>query len=102
MRLIAKTQITYGNREYERGQELPKDAALATRWVEAGTAYWKDDEAETKKKVKAKAVTAPAGVTGLAQPATSVAEPDLVGKVPSPKARGVVKDKSKRAPKKKG
>ncbi len=104
-RLIAKKSILYRNKYYERGDVLPiKDSAYCRALVAAGSASWEDDEAaeEPKKKApKAKALTAPAGVTGLATPATS-AEPDLVGRVPSPEARGAApqpRKKGKKSPK---
>lgn len=103
--LIALVPILYGNSQYRRGAVLPiTDAAYASELVEAGSAVWRDDDdgsSTTKKRAaKAKSVTAPAGATGSAQPATG-AETDLAGKVPSKKARGVVKEPSKRAPKSK-
>lgn len=42
----------------------------------------------------AKRVTAPVGLTGKATPATG-SEPDLVGRVPSPKARGAIEQPRK-------
>lgn len=96
--LIATVPVLRGNTQYEIGAELP--AYYADELIEAGSAVWKDDEEPKKKAPKAKPAAAQAGRTGDAQPATS-AEPDLVGKVPSPKARGVVKQPKKRAPKSK-
>jgi hypothetical protein len=105
--LIALTPILYGNRQYEPGEALPtSDSSYAEAWERSGSAVWKnpDDGAgeettETKKPAaKARRKTAKAGAEGIAQPATG-AEADLVGVVPSPKARGVVKEPSKRAPK---
>ena len=103
--LTAMTAILYGNRQYGPGDVLPTaDPGYVAAWLEAGSAEWKDDEAEepeTKKQApKARPATAPAGAAGIAQPATS-AEEDLVGKVPSPGARGVVKERAKRPPKSK-
>lgn len=103
-RLIALTAILYGNKEYEPGEELPTtDPGYVSTWVAAGSAAWKDgteEPAEKKQATKARPAAAPAGVTGIAQPATG-AEEDLVGKVPPPKARGVVKEKTRTAPKSK-
>ncbi|MCM1218090.1 MAG: hypothetical protein NC548_26690 [Lachnospiraceae bacterium] len=105
-RLIAQVAILHGNKQYQPGEELPKtDPAYASAWVEAGSAVWEDEsdgaeEKPTKKKTAAKArpKTAPAGATGIAQPATG-AEADLAGKVPSKKARGVIEEPDKRPPK---
>lgn len=103
-RLIATAPILHSNEQYEPGQELPTtDPAYVSAWIEAGSAVWdesdgSEENAEAKAAAKAQPLTAPAGVTGIAQPATG-AEEDLVGKVPSKKARGVVKEKSKRPPK---
>ena len=77
--LTATTAILYGNQQYGPGDALPT----------ADPGY-----------VAARPAAAPAGATGIAQPATG-AEEDLVGKVPAPKARGVVKERAKRAPKSK-
>ncbi len=99
--LIATARVLHGNTQYERGAELPTDnAAFASELLEAGSAVWKDDDGKNKKKktAKAKSVTAPVGAAGSAQPATG-AETDLVGQVPSRRARGAVKEPSKRAPK---
>lgn len=109
MRLTAKAPILYQNKQYRPGDELPvTDAAYASAWVEAGSAVWEDegdggeDTAKTKKAAaKAQPKTAPAGVTGIASPAAG-AEQDLAGKVPGKKARGIIKEPSKRAPKKEG
>ena len=102
-KLIALIPILYKNKQYEPGEELPSDdAAYVQAWEEAGSAAWRgDDNGENDNKIKkpkAKPLTAPAGLEGIAAPATG-AEPDLVGKVPSGKARGAVKQPKKRAPK---
>ena len=101
-RLTARVHILYNGRQYKPGEQLPtNNPAYISAWIEAGSAVWTDEsdgsENTTVKKTAAKAQrkTAPAGVTGIAQPATG-AEEDLVGKVPSKKARGAVKEKSKR------
>lgn len=105
-KLIALVQILYGNKQYEPGDELPTtDSEYVSAWLEAGSAVWKngegsEDTSKEKKVTKAKPLTAPAGASGIAHPATGV-EQDLVGKVPARKARGVVKEKTKTAPKSK-
>lgn len=102
--LTATTAILYGNQQYGPGDALPTaDPDYVSAWLEAGSAEWKDDAEEPapkKQAPKARLAAAPAGATGIAQPATG-AEEDLVGKVPAPKARGVVKERAKRAPKSK-
>lgn len=103
-RLIATTPILYGNQQYRPGEELPiTDPGYVSAWIEAGSAVWEDGTGQpTKKKQAAKArpAAAPAGATGIAQPATG-AEEDLVGKVPRPETRGAVKERAKRPPKSK-
>lgn len=108
MILVALEPILYGNKQYEPGEELPtSDASYVEAWERSGSAVWKEpddgaaDITEQKKPAaKARRQAAQAGAEGIAQPATG-AEADLVGVVPSPKARGVVKEPSKRAPKSK-
>lgn len=103
-KLIATVPILYSNEQYKPGDELPTtDPAYVSAWTEAGSAVWKDEsdgseEAQAKEAAKAQPLTAPAGKTGIAQPATG-AEEDLVGKVPSKKARGVVEERAKKPPK---
>lgn len=105
--LIALTEILYGNKQYKPGEELPtSDASYVDAWKRSGSAAEMsgdgadEDAGEDKAAAKARPAAAPAGVEGITQPATG-SEPDLVGKIPSPKARGVVKEPSKRAPKSK-
>lgn len=102
--LTATTAILYGNRQYGPGDALPtEDPGYVSAWLEAGSAEWKDDaeDPEPEKQVpKARPASAPAGATGIAQPATG-AEEDLVGRVPKPQARGAVKERGKRPPKSK-
>lgn len=108
-RLIASAAILIHNRQYKPGEELPTtDPEYVSAWVEAGSAVWADEddgsgEKTTKKKARAKArpKTVPAGVTGIAQPATG-AEEDLVGRVPGKKARGVIEEPSSLPPKGEG
>ena len=102
-RLIAIAPILYGNTQYEPGDELPtNDRDYAEAWLDNASAIWKDDEAEQDEETPAKAIarprTARAGRTGIAAP-SSGAETDLVGRVPDPEKRGVIKEPSKRAPK---
>ena len=84
--LIALTDILHGNRQYGPGDVLPTaDPGYVAAWLKAGSAAWKDgaeQPAEKKRAAKARPASAPAGATGIAQPATG-AEEDLVGKVPA-------------------
>lgn len=101
-RLIALVPILHGNKQYKPGEALPTDPAYVSAWIEAGSAVWENEgdsgkkEERKKATAKARSKTAPAGATGIAQPATGGAEADQVGKVPSKKARGVVEEKTKR------
>lgn len=104
-RLTARVHILYNGRQYKPGDRLPtNNPAYVSAWIKVGSAVWRDESdgseenTKVKKAAKAQPKTAPAGATGIAQPATG-AEADLVGKVPSKKARGVVKEKSLKAPK---
>ncbi|EET60343.1 hypothetical protein BRYFOR_07539 [Marvinbryantia formatexigens DSM 14469] len=104
-RLIATVPILYSNEQYQPGEALPTtDPAYVSAWFEAGAAVWENESdgikksTEAKSSAKAQLLTAPAGATGLAQPATG-AEENLAGKVPGRRARGAVKEKSKRLPK---
>lgn len=108
MVLIALEPILFNNKQYEPGEELPTfDRSYVDAWERSGSAVWKepgdgsDDSAKKKKPAsKARNRTARAGVEGIAQPATG-AESDLVGVVPSAKARGVIKEPSRRSAKSK-
>lgn len=101
-RLIALVPILHENKQYKPGEVLPTDPAYASAWTQVGSAVWENEGDSGKKQdqkkatAKARSVTAPAGATGIAQPATGSAEADQVGKVPSKKARGVVEEKTKR------
>lgn len=101
-RFIATNPILYGNKQYKPGEELPTDdTGYVKAWTDAGSAVWKDNDANVttkKRRTKAKSVTAPTGIEGTAHPATG-AEPDIVGKLPSKKARGVIKEPSRNSPK---
>ena len=103
MILIAKEPILHENTQYEPGDMLPQsDKGYVNAWLEAGSARWAEIDdfipAEARKP-KAQMVTAKAGQTGIASPSTGQ-ENDLAGRVPEGKVRGVVKEPSKRAPKK--
>lgn len=100
--LKARVHILYGGKQYKPGDFLPaNNPAYVSAWIQACSAVWTDEsdsseEAAVEKPiVKAQPKTAPAGVTGIAQPATGTDE-DLVGRVPRKEARGVKKEKSKR------
>ena len=102
MALIAKMNFILGNSEYMAGAELP-EAKLSAEHIAAmigcGSAEYRE-EAEPEpepvpEKPKAKRKTAKAGRTGIAQP-SSGPENDLVGQVPDPEVRGVVKEPAKR------
>lgn len=101
MKLIATAPILYGNVQYKPGDELPTgDREYTQAWLDNASAVWKDEEAEPEKenrKAKAKAVTAKAGQTGIAQPSTGA--DDMVGRIPDPEQRGIIKEPSKRPPK---
>jgi hypothetical protein len=104
--LVAKEPILHGNVQYLPGDSLPEsDTAYVEAWVRSGSAVWTDlkesaDSSAAKSAAKAKRLSKRAGAEGIAQPATG-AEPDLVGVVPSPGARGAVREPKKRAPKSK-
>lgn len=103
-RLIALTPVLFGNRQYDPGEALPTTSSgYVAAWVEQGTAKWEDDEAEApepKNRPKATPLTAEPGAAGIAQPSSGPGT-DLVGKVPPPKARGAVKERTRTAPKSK-
>lgn len=87
-KLIAVKHILYLSKQYRPGDELPRnDGEMTKAWIAAGTAKLEQDEeiieGASKKKAKAKPVTATAGLTGDSVPKTS--EDDLVGKPPRKK-----------------
>lgn len=93
--LIAVTPVLFESRNYEPGDELPThNAGLVEIWTGNGAAVWKDAGETPGRAVKAKAMTAPAGLPGDAYPSAG-AEQDLVGKPPSRKARGAQPEPAK-------
>lgn len=93
--LIAVSPILFESVNYEPGDELPThNTELVELWIGNGTATWKDTEKPKKRRVKAKQVTAPAGLPGNAYPSAGP-EQDLVGKLPSRKVRGVPPEPTK-------
>lgn len=100
MSLKALRPILLDNTQYEPGDTLPaSNPALVDAWIECGSAEYREDtepDAQPEpEKPKAKRRSAKAGRTGIAQP-SSGPENDLVGQVPDPEARGVVKEPAKR------
>lgn len=98
-RLIARVDILYGNTQYYAGDELPDDipAELADTWVGCRSAEYLQEPAEepAQEQPKAKPVTAPAGRPGIAFPSAGP-DIDLVGRIPPPELRGVIKEPSKK------
>jgi len=93
-RLIAIFPILFDSKQYMPGDELPT-SGYTDDWIGNKAAKWEDDTEVKPVPPKAKAVTAPAGLTGDACPATG-AEPDLTGIVPSRKVRGAQPEPDKR------
>ena len=100
-KLVAAVPILYKNTQHEPGDVLPTDnPELVAAWIEGGAAAYKEDgEEPATPKVKAKRKTAKTGQTGIALP-SSGPENDLVGQVPDPATRDVVKEPAKRPGKK--
>lgn len=97
MRLIARKPILHLSRQYMPGDELPtSDTTMMQAWIDAETAFWKDDEEATKPK-KAKMVTAMPGVSGIS---TTGNEEDLAGRIPDSPEREKPKPKRRTAAKK--
>lgn len=88
-KLIARIPILYLAKQYKDGEELPvNDTVMVNAWIEAGSAFWKEDDSAEQPKPKAKAVTATPGVAGLAAGAEKDEEDgDLVGRVPTTSKR---------------
>lgn len=87
-KLIAVTSILYEAKIYAIGAALPtNNAKMVEAWTAAGTAVWKDMDAETTVSVKAKARTAEPGLPGVPVASESESGEDLVGKVPKTAAR---------------
>ena len=100
MTLTALRPILLDNTQYERGDALPaNNPDLVAAWIECGSAEYREepepDAQPEPEKPKAKRASAKAGRTGIAQP-SSGPENDLVGQVPDPETRGVVKEPAKR------
>lgn len=47
--LIAKCPILYGGRQYEKGDALPGDSPLVSKWLENGVAIMEGGAPEAKK-----------------------------------------------------
>ena len=54
----------------------------------------KENKAEEKNAPKAKWAAAPPGLVGIAYPSAGM-EPDLIGRIPSAKARGIIPEPSR-------
>lgn len=80
-RLIARLPVLYRSIQYRAGDTLPADNAdMVQAWLDAGSAFWHEDDPEEKKLPKAKPVTAMPGRSGI----SSDGDPDaLAGKVPN-------------------
>lgn len=101
MALIALIPILQDNTQYEPGDALPAtNPEIVAAWIECGSAEYREDEEPEEPKPKARQKSAKAGRTGIAQPSTGP-ENDLVGQVPDPETRGVVKEPAKRPGRKK-
>ena len=95
-RLIAVCPILFESQNYNPGDELPThDIGFVKAWTKNGAAIWKDDKKSEKHTIKAKPVTASAGLPGNAYPSARP-EQDLIGKPPSRRARGAQPEPSKR------
>ncbi len=94
-KLIAVCPILFENKNYEPGEELPThNTGFVEAWTDNGAAIWKNTEEPRKQMAKAKPVTAPAGRSGDAYPSAGP-DQDLIGKLPSRKARGAQPEPAK-------
>ena len=50
--LIAKCPILYGGRQYEKGDALPGDSPLVSKWLENGVAFMENVNSEPAKPVE--------------------------------------------------
>lgn len=83
MKLVAIYPILYRSHQYEIGDNLPADdAEMVQAWLDAKTAAWKKEE---EPKVKARPVTAEAGLAG--QSPNGETSDNVVGRVPKTPAR---------------
>lgn len=83
MKLVAIYPILYRSHQYEIGDDLPAgDAEMVQAWLDAKTAAWKKEE---EPKVKARPVTAEAGLAG--QSPNGETDESVVGRVPKTPAR---------------
>lgn len=88
MKLIAIYPILYRSHQYEIGEELPADdSEMVQAWLDAKTAVWQDSTSQ----VKAKPVTAQAGLAG--QSPNGETGENLVGRVPKTPARSTSRRK---------
>ena len=82
MELVALRPICYGNREYRRGDALPKvPEDVAGVWLESGSAIPSKDW-QVPDGTRARLLTAMPGRTGIATPPSGGADEDLVGRIP--------------------
>lgn len=93
IRLIARKAILHLSRQYMPGDELPtSDTKMMQAWIDAGTAFLKDDEKAAAPK-RAEMVTAMPGVSGIS---TTGNQEDLAGRIPDSPEREKPKPKPKR------
>ncbi len=87
-RLLALTDIQTdgGFTQYRAGDFLPPEHPDAQAWVEAGSAKLVDADYEPPTYARARSITAPAGLPGLAVGGEATGD-DLVGRVPMTRER---------------
>lgn len=78
--LKARIPILFRSTLYGVGEALPvDDPSMVAAWIEAGSAYWSDDEETKIAPAIARSVTAQPGMPGL----SSDGDPEaLIGRVP--------------------
>ena len=79
---LAYIQTDMGFTRYRPGDLLPPDHPDADAWVEAGSAKWVGADYAPPTYARARPVTAPAGLAGLAVGGEATGD-DLVGHVPT-------------------
>lgn len=80
MKLIATNPILYQNIQYRIGDALPMDTVMQDIWIACGSAVLKEENEMKRIPVKARSVTAQAGLFGTA--VNSESEENLIGRVP--------------------